>query len=104
MLTLHEVQTELARITYKPGWTLKARQSMFEGVVLRIVAEGLINSYRPKETIDIGIDSFLPPVESVEQLHSWLAWRLDRIESHESREWLKRDGRVLFDPHVTPEM
>jgi hypothetical protein len=32
-------------------------------------------------------------------LEEWLAWRLGRLEVHEMREFLKRDGRVIFDPH-----
>jgi hypothetical protein len=41
----------------------------------------------------------LPPMPSVEYLDVWLQWRLNRIEIHEAREHLRRDGKPVFDPH-----
>jgi hypothetical protein len=41
----------------------------------------------------------MPPIPSVDYLKIWITWRLGQIESHESREWLRYDGSVIYDPH-----
>jgi hypothetical protein len=99
MLPLEDIRAHLGRITYRPGWTFEAYEDEHEGYKLRILAP-VENSYRPGETVDLGIDSFLPPLETTHELETWLAWRLRRIESHESREWLRRDGQLISDPHA----
>lgn len=99
MLTLPDIQGALDRITYRPDWTFTAYEDQWEGPHLLIVAP-VPNSYRPTETVDLGIRSPLPPMPDTEALHRWLAWRLGRVENHEMREWFKVDGRPLFDPHA----
>jgi hypothetical protein len=47
----------------------------------------------------LDVHSMLPPMRDTIALEEWLAWRLGRLEVHEMREFLKRDGRVIFDPH-----
>jgi hypothetical protein len=36
---------------------------------------------------------------AVDYLMALVQWRLIQIESHEAREWLHVDGRIVFDPH-----
>lgn len=98
MLSVAELAAHLRRITYKPGWKLSVREGGWEGTHFRLVAT-LPNSYGAGR-ITIGVDSMVPPMESVEQFERWIAWRLGRIEVHEMREFLKRDGEVIFDPHA----
>lgn len=31
---------------------------------------------------------------------AWLMWQLDDFERHETREWLRRDGDLVDDPHA----
>jgi hypothetical protein len=99
VLTTREISDHLARLTYKPGWTFEAYDGRWEGqhVVIRTEVE---DTYQPGGKVVLRVESMLPPVPSVEYLEAWLAWRLARIEVHEMREFLKRDGMVIFDPHA----
>lgn len=99
MLTVADIQAELARVTYKPGWTFTAYQGRWEGPHLAITAV-LPDAYHPEHTVTVDIHSMLPPLPDVAALHSWLAWRLGRIELHEMREFLRVDGQPIFDPHA----
>lgn len=98
-LPLSIIQTYLQRVTYRPGWTIVAYSDPWEGVIIRIVGS-VENSYDPGHFIDLGVVSYLPPVQTVDELSQWLAWRLGRIENHEMREWLKCDGKPIYDPHA----
>ncbi|MCW2898474.1 MAG: hypothetical protein JWO67_739 [Streptosporangiaceae bacterium] len=99
MLTTSEIQAELARVTYRQGWTFSIYQDDWEGPHLLVTAP-VPNAYQPGQTITLGIRSPLPPIPDADYLHLWLAWRLGRIESHESREMLRIDGIAPFDPHA----
>lgn len=82
-----------------PGWSLEFYEDPWEGPHVHIVAT-LPDAYRPGETIDIGVRSAIPPLRDASSLHYWLTWRLTRIFSHEVREFLKVDGKAVFDPHA----
>lgn len=98
MLTFNELAAALSVLSWHPGWTLSVVTDRWEGPVLRVEAD-TPNSYQSGETVHLDIRSHIPPMASVEQFHTWLAWRLGRIAIHESLEWLRRDGKPLFDPH-----
>ena len=99
MLSVPEIQEHLAAITYKPGWTIRAYMGRWEGphVVITTVVP---DSYHPSETVTLDVHSMLPPMRSGDDLDEWLAWRLARIEVHEMREFLRRDGKPIYDPHA----
>lgn len=99
MLSTAEICDRVAQMTYRPGWTLSVYENGFEDPHLEILAVDVPNSYRPGSTLDLRISSSIPPMDSIEQLDRWVMWRLERVESHEAREWLQIDGRPLFDPH-----
>ena len=99
MLTIEQIQAELARITYRPGWTFEAYQGPWEGQHLVIRAE-VVNAFNPATTVTLDIHSMLPPIPDAAYLHRWLAWRLARIEVHEAREFFRVDGKPPFDPHA----
>jgi hypothetical protein len=98
VLSTAEINEHLAGITYKPGWKFSAYEDRYEGQHIFILA-ALPNAYRADETMDIGVRTAVPPLLTTEQLDEWLIWRLIRIESHEAREFLQRDGKPIFDPH-----
>jgi hypothetical protein len=98
-LTFAQVRAEVAKLVYRPGWTFTVEERGFEDPWLRILATGVMDAYDPACTLDLGIDSPIPPMADVDALHRWLIWRLERVESHEAREWFRVDGVVLFDPH-----
>lgn len=98
MMTLAEVQAELAQLEAWPGWTMTARQDPWEGIIIRFVGT-VPDAYHPGQMVDLGIDSHLPPTPHLPALWYWLQWRLCRIATHEAREMFRRNGRPLFDPH-----
>jgi hypothetical protein len=98
MLTLPQIQHEIARITYKPGWTFHLADHPREGALLRIQAQ--VPDSTSTQPVTLGINTWLPPIPTREYLHQWVRWRLTRIELHELAEFLKADDRVLDDPHA----
>lgn len=102
MLSVIEISEHLKRITYKDGWTFLVRENPYEGPFIRILIV-VPNSYMENETVTLGINSFLGEFETVEEFERWLLRRIIRIEIHEAREFFKRDGKVLSDPHAEGE-
>lgn len=98
MLTHAQVANAFARFTYKPGWEFVVVWTPYEGTHLHIRCR-LENAYRPGEMTDLQIESPLPPFADETAIEEWLIWRLSRIETHEVREWLKRDGEAIRNPH-----
>jgi len=99
VLTTAEVAEHLATLTYRPGWSLTVYDGRWEGQHLVITAE-VVDSYHPGQTTLLDVHSMLPPMRDGQALDEWLAWRLQRLECHESREFLRRDGRPIHDPHA----
>lgn len=98
MLSTQEIREHLASVSYRPGWEF-AVQEHIEGLQLRIRAD-LEDSYNPGKMVELGIDTFIPPIPDVAYLKQWLLWRLKRIEIHEACEWFKWDGEIVLDPHA----
>lgn len=98
-LQVPEIRALLAEIEYMPGWTFEVDSGPWEGIQL-IIRANLPDSYNPGERIQIGIRSYMPPLLSIEQFDRWMVWRLERIASHEVREFYRRDGKPVFDPHT----
>ena len=97
-LTLEQLQGEVARFSYRPGWELSVFPDVWEGAVLRVVAK-VPDAYHPDNLTPLQINSRIPPIPDVVYFGHYLLWRLLLIESHECREWLRRDGVMLFNPH-----
>jgi hypothetical protein len=97
-LSLTELQAEIAAFSYQPGWTMEICQDPWEGPFLYVVAN-VIDGYHPEQTVELRIRSNVPPIPSREYFAIWLQWRMDQIALHESREYLRRGGRPVFDPH-----
>lgn len=97
-LSLAELRAAFGRFSYKPGWRFLVWEDPFEGPHISVQAT-LKNAYRPDETVELDIVSALPPLADEDAVAAWLAWRLGRIENHEMREWLRRDGVRVSDPH-----
>lgn len=94
------LEREIAKFTYRPGWTFSVIHDQFLGPTLRIIAP-VQDGYDPSRTIDLGINSRIPPnvLEDPRQLGTWLLWRLTEVEIHECREMLRYDGKLVSDPH-----
>lgn len=97
-LGLVELRDFFAEISYRPGWSFTVRPHDHEGPHLHIDVS-MADSTNPAHMVPLNIISPLPPVRHVWQLEDWLIWRLERIESHEVREWLQRGGKPIRNPH-----
>lgn len=100
------LQQQLARYTYKPGWTLEIRNDVQRGPMLRI---GYTAPDSRGTDIPVPVSGRFPippafvemPSEIGEQeFGAWLGYVLMEAERHESQEWLRRDGTILNDPHT----
>lgn len=99
MLTIDALRAALKRVTYRPGWRFVLYQSAHEGVWLSIKAEA-DDPANPGKTLVINVRTAVPPMPHETYFFQWLAYRLARIESHESREFLRIDGKKVDDPHA----
>jgi hypothetical protein len=98
MLSGLEIQAHLESLTYKPGWAWELHHDPWEGYYIRFLID--VPDSHGHQPMTLGISSWLPPMQNTDQLDLFMAWRIGRIESHESREFLKRAGRPVFDPHL----
>src|SRR5947199_383361 len=99
MLTLQDIQRYLETLTFMPEWSITAWQHEFEGNW--ITFNGTVeDSYHPGSSVVLDIHAPLPPIPDEDYLARWIEDRLARVFRHEVREWLKKDGVVLFDPHA----
>jgi hypothetical protein len=96
---------QLARFTYRPGWTLKIVPAEYHWGVsdYNLEVVGLVLDARGSgKTTQIRSLQPIPPFfEDQDELQfaRWLQHQLFDLERHESREWLRRDGEIYDDPH-----
>jgi hypothetical protein len=98
VLTVEGIRAHLERLSYKDGWSFDVYEGRWEGphIVIRTEVQ---DASRAARRVVLDVHSMLPPMRDTVALEEWLAWRLGRLEVHEMREFFKRDGRVIFDPH-----
>jgi len=112
-VNLAEIEAELARWSFMPGWTFRLMvlepavvggMRLFDrtAAVLRITAT-VPNSYNPEQTIRVESNAPIP-VELFERhpeaFPGWLRQIVHDRMCHEADEWLKRDGVMTYDPHA----
>lgn len=95
------IQEQLKRFTYKPGWRFSVRQMLFAGPILTITFP-CEDTYNPGSMIHVAKNVLMSsiPHGDEEEFAKWLAHEFQDVEIHESREWLKRDGKIFDDPHA----
>lgn len=101
---LYWAEEQLKRITYKPGWTMEmyAPHGTFgdPGILIEFYAQ---DTYNPNRNIKINSRERLPipPIlrRNEDQFIQYVQEALFRVERHESREWLRRDGVIFNNPH-----
>ncbi len=93
-----QVQSILSRVTYKFGWELTLTEDENPSLCITAWLEDSC-SHNPGDAILVDIHSQLPPFYTESEVLRWLRWRLRAIEVHEVDEFLRLDGKAVFDPH-----
>lgn len=94
----------LSLVTYRPGWTITAHKTPFHDRVWLLIDAEVYDAEDISITTNIGVRAVVPYVSEPEydvagEFYSWLAWRLIRIERHESREFFQVGGVPWDSPH-----
>jgi hypothetical protein len=101
-LTLDQMRDLLKKVTYRRGWRLSLEQHPFEGVWLTVefsVADAYDQTLRQKQRVR----TWFPICFDERTFYANLEFRLERIESHEAREFFLIEGERVFDPHQSYE-
>jgi hypothetical protein len=104
-LTAEQVNTILDQRAYRPGWQFRAYTGETTRAVIVEVLATVPDSYRPGLSVPLEVYCPVPAyVDDELAFDKWLAWRLQRLEVHESQEWYRRPGRdqpmvPVFNPH-----
>lgn len=99
------LREQLSHYTYKPNVKLEiiaGGYAAFFGAEYRLrVIATLEDTYRPGQTIEVvGYrDLFWAENYTEDMFGAMVAEYLKEFEIHESREWFKRDGVIVDDPH-----
>lgn len=96
---LEHLRSLFVGVTYRPGWRFEVYEDAYEGPHLRIRTD-VEDAFHPGTMVELRIESPLPPnLRTADDVDEWVLWRLERIASHEVREWLRRDGVQVSNPH-----
>lgn len=96
-------ERKLARYSYKPGCRLELvpPTSVFDVPRVKVTLKVLDSRGSGKQ---IEIEGQFPVYEEEWDDEAMLDRRIQQglmsMEAHESREWLRRDGRLVDDPHA----
>lgn len=102
-LTIQDLRQATASLKIGNGkdWHLSVYQDEFLGAMLRIV--GTVPDTRDPagaRTIDLGIDSRIPPCREVQDYVAWVLHRWVELWIHEARETFWYNGQLWSDPHA----
>lgn len=102
VMSFTELEQHLARFSYWPGWKFSLYTDRHLGIMCRFLVTVPDRNDPVNKTVDLGINSRLPPhaMRSQEDLAEWLLWRLQEAALHEVREGLRYDGELVDDPHA----
>jgi len=103
------LRQQLARYTYRPGWTMEIERGLPLGMSIvfdhRIcVAYCAPDSRNPDRDMPVqgkfSVPCYVTDQRDEKAFAEWLQRTLFEVERHESREWLRRDGQIHDDPHA----
>lgn len=116
------LQDEVAKMSYKPGWTLEVVEPLsYLDALERYARGGFLGSFgsvlvvrfeardsvHPERTtpIAIGAQDVIPAyfaeMRDAEAFRDWVHSILhDKIERHETDEWFRYNGELVNDPHA----
>jgi hypothetical protein len=101
---MSDLADRISRYSYKPGWALTVGEH--EGKPALVVLAEVPDVLGRKERFILrGAKTITPAVErmSDQALDGWVDALLEAMETHERREWLRRDGKPVNDPHAPKE-
>jgi hypothetical protein len=96
------LREQLARYSYKPGYTLTLEDDPYYLTGQRLVVRYTSPDSNPPHThIPIKVTIPIPAVANLPDVFAlWLQDALFALERHESQEWLRQDGQRYSDPHA----
>lgn len=101
-MTLDDAQAILARVTYKAGSTFSLTLNKYD-CKIRLGLHQPIKDTQPSamggETLTIGWIISLHHIQTEQQFLFLVKEVVQRWEFHESMEWLKIDGQLIYNPH-----
>lgn len=100
---VQEITRLLERCGYRPGWTITAQHAPVGTHVWILIDAEVPDSESHARTTRIGVRAVVPHYHEDEYFFRWLAWRLQRIERHECREFFWVDGEPWDSPHKVPQ-
>jgi hypothetical protein len=100
-LNFEQVKSILSRVTYRPGWTFVLHGALPTPTDPWLMIDGpVVDANDHTNVTRVGVRVAVPmDFRSESDVMEWLTYCVQRIEMHESREFLRIDGRPWDDPH-----
>lgn len=101
-MTLEEARSILDRVTYKQGTDITLEVNILHNTTWLYVRQPIIDanlSGYPQTTLGVGQAVKLNHVQTEHQFLMLIKECIQRWEFHESMEWLKIDGQLIYNPH-----
>lgn len=104
VVDVERLRAELARFSYRPGWELTINASgdlTYGAIAVLTIRYEPEDSRHPGCTVPVAARRTVPAsvLDHEAAFALWLQSALFDVELHESREWLRRDGVLVEDPH-----
>lgn len=99
--SVYRLQGWLDRVTYKPGVLVTAVEVSDRSLGIRVarrVPDRSNLAVHVLQSRQVAIPSYWDALSDRNRL-SIVAWIVEQMEVHESREWLQFDGVLVNDPH-----
>jgi hypothetical protein len=96
-MTFSELKAELARYSFMPGWSFRVELDFMGGWL--VTTATVMDSRQPDQMTTVTSRTHIPSHLPREMLSHWMLITVEGLMIHEGREWLKRDGTLISDPH-----
>lgn len=101
-LNYEQVKAIVSRVTYRPGWTFTMHGALPVPSSPHMTIDGpIVDARDHSQTTRVGWRVAVPMnFRSETEVMDWIAYCVQRVEIHESREFLMLDGKTWDDPHA----
>jgi hypothetical protein len=102
MLTRHDIERFLEGVQYKQHWRFEVYDTAHQPGPWLCIHFPQVDAYNPSQTSEFHVRSPLPMplIRNRGDFLLWLKWRLELVEVHECHEFLRLNGKILYDPHA----